>query len=105
MRKAQKLARELQKKSETRSWRRIAEEDYQGKIHFSVLNKIANSDGAYIPSDRATRYALGLYKPRPITPNTMHNNDMAQSWVLHMRHLIKSNQVPTPKKLARRNRQ
>ena len=105
MRKAQKLAGELKQKAQTRSWRQISEQDYNGRVHFSVLNKIANSDGAYIPADKATQYALGLYRPRPITPKTIVNDDRGQSWVLYMRNLIKSNQVPTPKELARRNRQ
>lgn len=104
MRKAQKLARQILEKNKTRSWREISEQDYEGKIHFATLNKIANSNGAYIPSDKAAQYLLGLYKPRPITPNTMHNNEAAQSWTLYMRHLIKSNQVPTPKNLIRKNR-
>lgn len=102
MNKAQKLARELQQKAETRGWREIAEQDYDGRIHFSVLNRIALSDGAYIPADPATQYLLGLYKPRRMTPKTIFNNDRGQSWTLHMRHLIKSIRTETPKELSRR---
>jgi hypothetical protein len=102
MNKAQKLARQLQLKAQSRGWREIAEQDYDGKIHFSVLNKIAKSDGAYVPADHATQYLLGLYKPRPITPKTIINDDRGQSWTLYMRSLIRSIRTETPKELSRR---
>jgi hypothetical protein len=41
-------------------------------------------------------------KPRSIVPKTMHNSDASQSWVLYMRHLVKSMATPTPKELTRR---
>jgi hypothetical protein len=100
MNKAQKLARQLKRKAKTRSWRQIAREDYDGRIHFSVLNKIANTDGKYIPPDKETRYLLGLYKPRPITPRTINNNEQGQSWTLYMREKVKSMRTPTPKELS-----
>ena len=105
MTKLQKLAKELKLKAQTRGWREIAEQDYSGKIHFSVLNKIANSDGAYVPADHATQYLLGLYKPRRLTPKTIINNDRGQSWTLHMQNLIKSIRTETPKELSRKKSQ
>lgn len=102
MKKAQNLARQLQLKSQTRTWREIAEQDYDGRIHFSVLNRIAKSNGEYIPADHATQYLLGLYKPRRMTPKTIQNTEQGQSWTLHMRHLIKSIRTETPKELSRR---
>lgn len=102
MNKAQKLARQLQLKAQTRTWREIAEQDYDGRIHFATLNKIANSNGAFVPSDKATQYLLGLYKPRRMTPKTIANNEQGQSWTLYMRELVKSIRTPTPKKLSRR---
>lgn len=102
MTKAKKLARELKLKAQTRTWREIAEQDYDGRIHFSVLNKIALSDGKHIPADKATQYALGIYKPRRMTPKTIINDDRGQSWTLYMRNLIKSIRTPTPKELSRR---
>ena len=105
MNKAQRLARQLKKKAQSRTWRQIAKEDYQNQIHFSVLCKIAKTDGKYLPKDKPSLFLLGLYKPRPITPKTIVNDERGQSWVLYMRYLIKSNQVPTPKELVRKNRQ
>jgi hypothetical protein len=100
MTKAQKLARRLLR--DKRPWRQIAEEDYGNKIHFATLCKFAKSDGAYIPTDKATQYALGLYKPRPITPKTIINDERGQSWTLYMRELIRSIRTETPKELLRR---
>lgn len=102
MSKTQKLARKLKKKSQTRTYREIAEQDYGGRVHFATLNKIANSDGTYVPTDKATQYLLGLYKPRSITPKTIVNNERGQSWTLYMRELIKGIRTPTPKELSRR---
>jgi hypothetical protein len=102
MNKAKKLARQLQLKAQTRTWRDIAEQDYDGRIHFSVLNRIAKTNGAYIPADHATQYLLGLYRPRRMTPKTIVNDDRGQSWTHHMRHLIKSIRTDTPKELSRR---
>lgn len=102
MNKTQKLAKELRIKAETRGWREIAEQDYGGRIHFSVLNKIALSDGRHIPADKATQYALGIYKPRRLPPKTIINDDHGQSWTLYMRNLIKSIRTETPKELSRR---
>jgi hypothetical protein len=100
--KAKKLATSLLRKNRTRTWREIAAQDYGNKIHFSVLNKIAKSRGAYIPSDKPTQYLLGLYKPRSLSPKTITNDDRGQSWTLYMRQLIKSLGTPTPKELAKR---
>ena len=102
MNKTQKLARQLKLKAQTRTWREIAEQDYGGCVHFATLNKIANSDGAFIPADKATQYLLGLYHPRRMTPKTITNNEQGQSWTLYMRELVKSIRTPTPKELARR---
>jgi hypothetical protein len=101
--KARKLARDLIHKAKTRGWRDIAEQDYGGKIHFSVLNKIANTGGKYIPSDEKTKILLGIYrKPRRLTPKTIHNDDRGQSWTLYMRHLIKGMATPTPTELTKK---
>jgi hypothetical protein len=100
--KARKLARELLRKARTRGWREISEQDYGGRIHFSVLNRIANTGGAYLPTDKAQLYLLGLYKPRRITPKTIANTEAGQSWTLYIRGLVKSIRTPTPKELARR---
>jgi hypothetical protein len=98
--KAKALARRLLR--DKRTYRQIAEQDYGKRIHFSVLSKIVNTDGAYIPSDKESQYLLGLYKPRPITPKTIINNEMGQSWTLYMRHLIRSMRTPTPKELKKK---
>lgn len=102
--KGKKLARRLLRENKSRTWREISEQDYGGRIHFAVLNKIANSNGAYIPSGKATQYLLGVYKPRRLTPKTIINSEMGQSWTLHMRHLIKSIRTPTPKELSKRTK-
>jgi hypothetical protein len=66
------LAASLQARHlELKSWRRIAEVDYGDKIHFSVLNKIANTGGKYLPKDRESLITLGLVeapKRREILP-------------------------------------
>ena len=100
--KARKLARELLRKNATRTWREISEQDYGGRIHFSVLNRIANTGGAYIPTDKAAQFLLGIYKPRRITPKTIANTEAGQSWTLYIRGLVKSIRTQTPKELARR---
>lgn len=100
--KARKLARKLLR--DKRPYRTIAEEDYGGKIHFSVLSKIVNTDGGYIPSDKASQFLLGLYKPRRQTPKTIVNDERGQSWTLYMRELVKSIRTPTPKELSNKRR-
>jgi hypothetical protein len=101
--KIKKLVRDLKRKAKTRGWRDIAKQDYGNRVHFSVLNKIANTGGAYTPSDEKTRIILGLYrKPRRLTPKTIHNDDRGQSWTLYMRHLIKGMATPTPTQLTKK---
>jgi len=99
--KAKRLALALLRKNRARTWREIAERDYGGQIHFSVLNRIANTKGTYIPTDKASQYLLGLYKPRRLTPRTINNDDRGQSWTLWMRELVKSLRTPTPKELTK----
>lgn len=99
MNKTQRLARKLLR--DKRSWRQIAEQDYGNKIHFATLCKFAKSEGTYVPSDKATQYLLGLYKPRRMTPKTIVNDERGQSWTLYMRQLVKSLRTPTPKELAK----
>jgi len=101
--KARKLARRLLR--DKRPYRTIAEQDYGNKIHFSVLSKIVNTDGAYIPADKESQFLLGLYKPRRFTPKTIINDERGQSWTLYMRRLIGSMRTPTPKELAKGEKQ
>ena len=99
--KVKKLVRKLLK--DERSWRRIASEDYDNRIHYSALCKFAISDGEYIPNDVEIQRLLGIYRnPRRLTPKTIYNSEMGQSWTLYMRHLIKSLRTPTPKELINR---
>jgi hypothetical protein len=100
--RAKKLASRLKQENKTRTWREISEQDYGGRIHFSVLNRIANTGGAYIPTDKAAQFLLGIYKPRRITPKTIANTEAGQSWTLYIRGLVKSIRTPTPKELIRR---
>lgn len=100
--KTKKLVRELLRKKRTRTWRQIAEQDYGGKIHFSVLNRIVVTGGAYLPTSREQLYLLGLYKPRRMTPKTIANTEAGQSWTLYMRSLVKGIRTPTPKQLSRK---
>lgn len=68
--KARALARRLlraNKKTRShagRSWRVIAREDYGGKVNHATLNRIANSEGAWLPKDKALLILLGLKKER-----------------------------------------
>jgi len=100
---AKKATRRLMSEnSKGRSWRDIAEQDYGNRISFALLNKFALRDGEWIPEDLETQRLLGLYrKPRRMTPKTIHNSEMGQSWTLWMRELVKSIRTPTPKELAK----
>ncbi len=62
--KARKLARSLLRQNRNgRSWRVIANEDYQGKVNYATLNRFAISKGTWIPKDEKILIALGLKKP------------------------------------------
>jgi len=50
-----------------RSWREIALKDYHDRVHFVTLNRIALSNGKWLPKDRKTLRALGLVEPKPRT--------------------------------------
>ena len=101
--KARKAARKLLRENRHgRTWREIAETDFGNKIHFSVLSKFAHADGVYIPGDVQSRILLGIYrKPRRLTPATIYNSEMGQSWTLWMRELVKGMRTETPKELMR----
>lgn len=58
----------LSEKRAGRSWRRIAREDYNDEIHFSVLNRIALHGGEYIPKDRKQLILLGLIEKKKLLP-------------------------------------
>lgn len=62
--KAKKLARSLLRENRSRSWRRIAAEDYQDKVNYATLNRIAISRGAWLPKDEKILTILGLKKQR-----------------------------------------
>jgi hypothetical protein len=51
-----------------RSWRRIAREDYADQVHFATLNRIANSEGEWVPRSRKTLRVLGLLDRKPEDP-------------------------------------
>jgi hypothetical protein len=58
--KARKLANELlQRHSETKSWRKVATDDYQDRINFATLSRFANSRGAWIPQSGYLRELAG----------------------------------------------
>jgi hypothetical protein len=54
-----------------RSWRSIAEEDFNGKVNHATLCRFALSGGTWIPKDRKIQKALGLIKPRTQTEKTI----------------------------------
>ena len=69
MSRARKLAKRLlNENSHGRTWRKIAEEDYQNKVNYATLNRFAKSEGEWTPKDKEILAALGLYKPRAPYP-------------------------------------
>ena len=67
---ARKVAKQLnQKHAKLHSWRLVAG-DYQSPvIKAGTLNRIANTDGEWLPCDEEILIALGLMKPRKPKPN------------------------------------
>lgn len=58
---ASDLAKQLLSENRAgRSWRKIAKEDYNDQVHFATLNRIALSNGEWLPKDRRTLIILGL---------------------------------------------
>jgi hypothetical protein len=68
--KARSLARRLLRANRGtrsyagRSWRVISREDYDGLINHATLNRIARSDGEWLPKDKKLLILLGLKKER-----------------------------------------
>lgn len=63
--RAKKLAKRLLDKNRAGcSWRKIAAEDYGNQVNFATLNRIALSDGEWLPKDEKTLIVLRLKKPR-----------------------------------------
>jgi hypothetical protein len=57
------VKRLLEQYGEIRSWRKVAEQ-YPG-VTFQTLNRIATSEGEWLPKERGVLVALGLIKPKP----------------------------------------
>lgn len=49
---------------ELKSWRKIAKKYYGDHVHFATLNRIANSEGQWLPKDRKVLITLGLVERR-----------------------------------------
>jgi hypothetical protein len=68
--RARSLARRLLRANrgtrsyEGRSWRVISREDYNGQVNHATLNRIAKSDGAWLPKDIHLLILLGIKKER-----------------------------------------
>jgi len=102
--KAAKLAKSILRLNENGlSYREISKRCFPS-VPAGTLNRIAKSDGKWLPKGIEELKALGLVRertPRRMTPGYMNNDDPAQSWILWMRELVKSIRTPTPKELAK----
>jgi hypothetical protein len=59
--KAKRLASALLRENRRgRSWRTIARDDYQDRVNFATLNRIATSRGEWLPKDEEILKVLGL---------------------------------------------
>lgn len=77
--RAKKTARTLlrENRKNGRSWRVIAREDYQDKIHNATLCRFALSKGEWFPKDKELQIVLGIRKqskPRPKQKTMMQMN-------------------------------
>lgn len=58
---AETLAKRLLEQNRSgRSWRKIAREDYGGRVNFATLNRIAIHGGKWLPKDKKILDTLGL---------------------------------------------
>jgi hypothetical protein len=91
--KAKKLARSLLRKNrDGKTWRQIAQEDYQGRVSFATLNRLAINRGEWIPKDEEILSILGLLtirSPYAIMPRWFNRTPEALTWFLHTRGLAK----------------
>jgi hypothetical protein len=68
--RARQLAHELNAKHTEAggSWRKV-QKLYYPSVNFATLNRIAKSEGEWLPRDRKIRAALGLTRQRETTPH------------------------------------
>jgi hypothetical protein len=102
---AKKLARRLLRENRHgRSWRAIAHEDYQDRISFATLNRIAIHKGEWLPKDENVLILLGLKKPHregPRLPKWLQPTEQAVEWFTHQRQTVKDMAKDTREEVAK----
>jgi len=89
--RAEKLAKRILKEHQTRSWRKIVNEDFPG-VKPGTLNRFAKELGEYIPTEESILIALGLKKVRKkrrVLPKWFQQSNDALQWFNQKRQTIK----------------